>query len=149
MRSRNCRPFATPGVPPVFWSVSLICLVFCLVFIFVPFVFMQCRVSNFTCLSDCPFLIAPLVFSNAYLYKDRALKTRLWIWFPTDVYSIQHYVTCDRSVVYSLYWTLRYITSILNRMLNTNNPNVSSFVMNGIKLKPTDWCKIHFEFFLL
>jgi hypothetical protein len=54
-------------------SVLLIFLVFCVVFV-VLFVFVLCLVyPMLPVFLDCPFLIAPSVFSNVYLYSINTL----------------------------------------------------------------------------
>jgi len=66
VKGRNCLPFAGACVHPWFLVVSvlLIVLVFCVGF-FVLFVLVLCLVHPMMTVSlDCPFLIAPSVFST-------------------------------------------------------------------------------------
>jgi hypothetical protein len=61
-RGRNCLPFASTWINPLFWTMVLMFLVFCVLFCFV---FILCVVYPMLPVSlHCPFLIAPSVFSN-------------------------------------------------------------------------------------
>jgi hypothetical protein len=73
---RNCLSFTNACVHPRFLigSVLLILLIFCVVclsfFILVLFVFVLSSVPNVACVFYCPFVIAPSVFSNIYMYES-------------------------------------------------------------------------------